>query len=263
MYGSETTGQNFSWRAAAALLQARARRFSGSTNVDREPGSLLSMQASQDLGGLQPVARISIDSNALEFADLSIDSFALQRKSVITLPRDSHEYIPAVHSSPASDSSALHTVSQTSSGSHQVIPFCHHCGTVLHPKPPPHAVVVQQPAEIPGERRTLSGSFKRGLIRQRSPRRVSSSFAGPVQSRAASTGSIASQQALTQHGEVTPFVACRTCQVSVTAAASADAASKQLSAFCGLQNMTGLWQLYHSLMPSFSFVTVDMGPSRC
>lgn len=236
MYGSETTGRNFSWRATAALLQARARRFSGSTHADRAPGSCLSIQASQDLTGLPPVARNSTDSATAECADVSLDSLAVQRMTALPHDRTSHDYIAAIRSSPASDSSALHTVSNTSSATHQIIPFCHHCGTLLPPKQQQHPHVTwQQPShgDLSNERRTVSGSFRRSQISQRGPRRVSSSLAGPVQSRAASAGSMPG------HADSASTSGIRTRHVSVIAAVSADAASKQLSTFCGLQDLTG------------------------
>lgn len=246
MYGSETTGRHFSWRATAALLQARARRFSGSTAADHAPES----RNSQDLTGLQHMPRAcrlaSTDSTALEFADVSLDSLALHPKPPSSLLRKtSHDYIPAVHSSPASDSSALRAVSQTSSGSHQVIPFCHHCGTLLHPKP--HAshglhASLQQPvgeSQTLSGRRAHSGSFSRKGSPERGPRRVASSLAAPLRSRAASAGSMSSHQVLSQHPGVSQSAVSNTRQVSVTAAVSADAVFKQLSTFCGAQDMAG------------------------
>ena len=248
MYGSETTGRHFSWRATAALLQARARRFSGSTTADRAAECGMSMQASQDLTGMQPATRLhrmaSTDSTALDFADISPDSLSLRRKHVSLIPHEksSLDYIAAVHSSPGSDSSALHTVSQCSSATNQAIPFCHHCGTLLRPKgPPSHSSMQQLTAEPQGldARRAISGSFRRDHMKQRGPRRVSSSLAGPVLSRAVSAGSMSSQRGLSQHADVSPYSASHRRQVSVIAAVSADAASRQLSTFCGSQDFAG------------------------
>lgn len=295
LHGSETTGRLFSWRATVDLLQSRARRSSSSTLTDRRGDTFISTQASQDLGGI-PISRrahrmASTDSSALDFADVSLDSLALTRykKPFAAVASQASDYVPAVHSSPASDSSALHASSVCNSETPHSAAVCPHCGSLLQSSPAQaKGVTFLEPElaelDILDRRRSSLGSVMLGQINQRRPRRASSTLAGRLHSRAASAdgmphlasgqthglrprssadGTLHMARAMTHPlgspGTSTEGKSRMTSALTrrfgspgssgsnsprpsvshSTAAADAEAVSRQLSTFCGSQVMAG------------------------
>ena len=104
-HGSETAPR-FSWRATAAVLQARARRFSSSSTANR-PSERQSAEAYQDheLSAASQSQRIdSNESTAFGYADV-LDRKSSQQHG---LHKDSHDFANPVNLTPQSVISAVH-----------------------------------------------------------------------------------------------------------------------------------------------------------
>ncbi len=121
-HGSETVPR-FSWRATAAVLQARARRFSNSSTANR-PNERHCAETYRDheLSAASQSQRIdSNESTALGYADV------LDRKSTQQhgLHKDSHDFANPVNLTPQSVISAVHGHSAQTTPSDVVVCVSH------------------------------------------------------------------------------------------------------------------------------------------
>ena len=104
LHGSET-GQKFSWRATAAVLQARARRFSSSSAADRR-----STEFYHDHDAYAPSHAQRIDgsdSTAQGYADMPLHQSAQLNQQRI-VPKTSHGFDKSTNLTPQSVISAVH-----------------------------------------------------------------------------------------------------------------------------------------------------------
>ncbi|KAL0042668.1 hypothetical protein WJX79_007377 [Trebouxia sp. C0005] len=117
-HGSETAPR-FSWRATAAVLQARARRFSSSSTANR-PSERHSAEAYRDheLSAASQSQRIdSNESTAFAYADV-LDRKSTQQRG---LHKDSHDFANPVNLTPQSVISAVHAHSTRTTPSDVVV----------------------------------------------------------------------------------------------------------------------------------------------
>jgi len=121
-HGSETAPR-FSWRATAAVLQARARRFSSSSTANR-PNERRSAEAyrEHELSAASQSQRIdSSESTAFGYADVP-DRKSTQQHG---LHKDSHDFANPVNLTPQSVISAVHGHSTRTTPSDVVVCVSH------------------------------------------------------------------------------------------------------------------------------------------
>ncbi|DBA90593.1 hypothetical protein WJX77_007250 [Trebouxia sp. C0004] len=120
---SSETAPRFSWRATAAALHARARRFSSSSTANR-PNETRSAEAyrEHELSAASHSQRIdSNDSTVLEYADVPNRKSSQQHG----LHKDSHDFANLVNLTPQSVISAVHGHSTQTTPSDVVVCVSH------------------------------------------------------------------------------------------------------------------------------------------
>lgn len=123
LHGSET-GRRFSWRATAAILQARARRFSSSSTAADRFSERRSTEAVRDheLSGIsQSQCDDSHGTTALGYTDMPSGKSTQQH----VLHKDSHEFEDPVNLTPQSVIPAIHGNSTRTSPSDVVVCVSH------------------------------------------------------------------------------------------------------------------------------------------
>lgn len=122
LHGSET-GRRFSWRATAAVLQARARRFSSSSTADRfsERRSTETVRDHELSGISQSQRDDSHGTTALGYTDMPSGKSTHQH----VLHKDSHEFEDPVNLTPQSVIPAIHGNSTRTTPSDVVVCVSH------------------------------------------------------------------------------------------------------------------------------------------